>query len=268
MLRLLSVGLLLAAQGWSMGYEMKGFGLRSHARPAPCVQPGFVSSSALPKFALRARSDLVVAHLHPKASAVRRARLDCRSLGMMADERESLHAPVDSGEVEATWTLQDDLERIRAALDPGSESGRKLQETIEKLETLSNAAVQPKSTKLFKSVKKRTGAFAVMVETCLEEGSEQEVVDLSRQIRQSKSSGIMIDVRNTFSSDGRQSFDQVFMEQVLHHCKLADLFHRYPRSRDRQREIFQGHARLLFAIDLLHIHGRYVSLLLEDTSVC
>ncbi|EKX40587.1 hypothetical protein GUITHDRAFT_113374 [Guillardia theta CCMP2712] len=214
MLRLLSVGLLLAAQGSSMGYELKRFGLGSHARLAPCVQPGFVSFSALPKFAMRAPSDLAVARLRPKAAfAVRRARLGCRSLGMMADEGESPHASVDSDEAEATWTLQDDLERIRAALDPGSESGRKLQETIEKLEKLSDAAVQPKSTKLFKSVKKRTGAFAVMVETCLEEGSEQEVVDLSRQIRQSKSSGIMIDVRNTFSSDGRQSFDQISQEQ-------------------------------------------------------
>eukprot|EP00960_Hanusia_phi_P036538 752376-Hanusia_phi.AAC.2 len=224
MLRLLRFALLMAVQGLVMGYDIRGFRLCTMlgTKIAGNMETAFVVPSAFCKFSLKAGRGGLVSSWRSKVSFhISGQRRRCHATMMNTNGDPSAGAQNELDNEEGSLSLDKDLERIRTAMDPTSEFGRRLKEATDKLDKLSQTDNQPKSTKLFKSVKKRTGAFAVMVETCLEEGDEQEVSDLSRQIRQSKSSGIMVDVRNSFSSLGRQSFEQLMAEQIAKEQKSS-----------------------------------------------
>ena len=135
--------------------------------------------------------------------------------------------------IDVSATIDGELERLNALVAAGGPEGERLGKALAKIDKA--AASDRPAGRLEKAIKKKSGAFSSLVEFCVEEGSEQEVQDLSRACRMGKAAAIVVDVGFALDGRGRETTLVVLAEQakskgnfpgpcpvVLRHCGLVD----------------------------------------------
>ena len=90
-------------------------------------------------------------------------------------------------DVELGRLLDGELARLNALLSAGGEDAQRLSKALALVEKGAGAA--PKAGKLEKAIKKKSGAFSSLVEFCVEDGTKQELEDVSRACRMASPHG-------------------------------------------------------------------------------
>ena len=139
----------------------------------------------------------------------------------------------DTEEIDIGAAIDSELSRLRALLAAGGAEGERLGKALALTE--SSAAAAPRAGKLERAIKKKSGAFASLIEFCVEEGSKQDVEDVSRACRMGKAAAIVLDVGVALAGRDRETTLQVIAEQarakgnfpgpcplVIRHCALVD----------------------------------------------
>jgi len=116
-------------------------------------------------------------------------------------------------EVDIDAAIDIELARLNALLTAGGFEGESLSKALKQIECGGKAVVT--AGKLEKAIKKKSGAFSSLVEFCVEEGSKQDVEDVSRACRMGKAAAIVIDVGFALDGRGRDTTLQVCCSRTL-----------------------------------------------------
>ena len=136
-------------------------------------------------------------------------------------------------DVDIQAAVDGELARLNALLSAGGEDAQRLSKALALVEKGAGAA--PKAGKLEKAIKKKSGAFSSLVEFCVEDGTKQELEDVSRACRMGKAAALVVDVGFSLGGRERDTALIVLAEQamskgnfpgpcpvVLRHCALVD----------------------------------------------
>lgn len=197
--------LVLAQRGTNLAHRAVALGL-AHSREVP------------PPALLRRRPPIVFERVGAVAAA---AAVSGGAAGEDDDEMD-MGAQIDG-----------ELERLNAILASGGPDAERLGKALSQIEK--GASKGKPEGRLEKAIKKKSGAFSSLVEFCVEEGSEQEVQDVSRACRMGKAAAIIIDVGFALQGRDRDTTLVVLAEQakskgnfpgpcpvVLRHCGMVD----------------------------------------------
>ena len=116
-------------------------------------------------------------------------------------------------EVDIDAAIDSELARLNALLTAGGPEGESLSKALKQIECGGKTVVT--AGKLEKAIKKKSGAFSSLVEFCVEEGSKQDVEDVSRACRMGKAAAIIIDVGFALDGRGRDTTLQVCGSRTL-----------------------------------------------------
>ena len=136
-------------------------------------------------------------------------------------------------EVDVSAVIDGELERLNALLESDGPEGERLSKAVSQIGK--GSATGASAGRLEKAIKKKSGAFSSLVEFCVEEGSKQELQDVSRACRMGKAAGIIVDVGFALDGRNRDTTLVVLAEQakskgnfpgpcpvVLRHCGMVD----------------------------------------------